>query len=222
MAGNYVAPLGGKQDETEPIGHHQHGSSRLYGHDDGHDHNHDYGHDRIYGHLHGLRRRHWCSYTLWTIIGLIALTALIAGLIILGNTRSRLIHLESVHRFCLEADGDQVEPGPGDPNGFSFGPLVMDIQSGGLSWNLIYSLIAEPNGMNIRGPLSESDPDEASVFIPLNANSASGSTGTLQDTIFVDPALFETILANPSLYYVQIDNGAFPSGALRAGINSKC
>ncbi len=214
MSGSYVSALGGKKDEPEPIGHHQHGDSHLYNHDRGHDHD--------YRHLHGSRRKHWCDYTLTTIICLIALSALVIGLILLGNTRSRVIHLESIHRFCLQADGDQVKPGPGDPNGFSYGPLTMDIRSGEISWQLIYSLITEPNGVDIRGPLSEGDPTEASVFIPLNANSASGSTGTLQDNVFVDPALFTTILLNPSLYYVQIDNGPFPNGALRAAINSKC
>ena len=215
-------------DQT-PLGHHEpsfvystHGGEHGHGPDITHNHRHGLGHSRYRHHGYYGWGGYSCNYVWRTVLGLILFAFLVVGFIFLVDTRSAVNHLTNVRRFCLQADGDQVEPGPGDGNGKAFGPLIFDLRSGEIVWNLIYTMIAEPDGLAIHGPLSEGSPNETGVFIPLNTISAAGSTGVLVGNLFVAPDLIKLIFANPSLFYVSVDNGPFPDGAVRAGITAVC
>jgi hypothetical protein len=53
------------------------------------------------------------------------------------------------------------------------------------------------------------------VVIPLPAAAASGANQVVNGCVSADPALLADIEANPTNYYVNVHNAAFPAGAAR-------
>jgi hypothetical protein len=124
-----------------------------------------------------------------------------------GAIRSQL----SSGAFAV-ATGALEIPGPGDADGSG-----MAVFTGGASNTLNYAAMIQnidaPNASHIhRGASTIAGP----VVIPLaNAypdNMATGSAGVTQ-------ALLEEILGNPTNFYFNVHNGAFPAGAIRGPLN---
>lgn len=147
---------------------------------------------------------------------------LVGGFALLVWNRLYLNNLDNVQRFCLAADGDQVEPGPGDANGRARGSVTLDRRNGRISWDLLYLDTAEPTDLTVHGPLTEANPSTVGAAATLNVDTASGTDGSLAGTVMATPALIDSILAAPAQWYVLVANGPFPDGALRGALDRRC
>jgi len=116
-------------------------------------------------------------------------------------------------------------PAPGDPDGFASGTITFDPAAlgspvyGEISWNITYSNIAAPIGFHIHTGNAGS---EGGILIGLGTTT-SGGGGTLihtyndsnWNTEWNIPEI-NSILANPSGFYLNIHTGDFADGAVRA------
>jgi hypothetical protein len=109
-------------------------------------------------------------------------------------------------RAFAELTGPNEVPGPGDPDGRGVG--IVDIHSKGrVCVNLAYDEIKRPFGFHIhRGTATEAGP----VVVEFSHLLPSGD-----GCVEADPALLEEIRANPSGFYLNVHNEAFPGGAIR-------
>jgi hypothetical protein len=114
--------------------------------------------------------------------------------------------------------GAQEVPGPGDPDGLATGRISLDDVTGEISWKFLYSNIAAPTAMHIHGP-GGSAGSAAGVFIGLGV-ATSGGPGTLFDSLIAAPAQVAAIVSDPTDFYVNIHNAAFPGGAVRGQLGN--
>ena len=125
----------------------------------------------------------------------------------------------AVTLYSAPLSGDQVVPGPGDSDAV------------GSVWDLELAIDPDvPNGGRICVGWEITDMDPAtSAEIGIGAPGESGATvvavtppdeeGTGFDCVQdLDPAIVQAILDNPTAYFVQVRNDAFPDGAMRGQI----
>jgi hypothetical protein len=125
--------------------------------------------------------------------------------------------------FNVNMTGAQEVPGPGDPDGVAAGTLTLDPVVGGgtISWSFNYSNIdgTALTGMHIHGPLPDPPAlQTANVFVGLGVGSSVPPAGTLSGSLTGQLANINTILANPTRYYVNLHSTSFPAGAVRADL----
>jgi hypothetical protein len=140
--------------------------------------------------------------------------ALTASAVIANFSEAALI-------FSINATGSQEVPGPGDSDGLATGFLTINQASDanplGVSWNISYSNIVVPTAMHIHtGALGVS----GSVFLNLGIATSGGAGTLISSTNFASPANRDSVLANPSGFYVNIHNSAHPSGAVRGQLTA--
>jgi len=124
---------------------------------------------------------------------------------------SLLTGAASAEVFNLNMTGAQEVPGPGDPDGLGVGTLTIDNVTNQIKWAFTYQNIASPTLMHIHtGALGVG----GGVLINLGV-ATTGGAGTLVNQTIASDANVNTVLANPPGFYVNIHNGAFPSGAVR-------
>ncbi len=105
----------------------------------------------------------------------------------------------------------------GDQDGEARGTLSIDSETGRIVWGLYYEAIAAPTAMHIhRGAASES----GGVVVPLNVESKLGD-GALTGTVTGELDAVGEILAAPESFYINIHNGDFRGGALRAQLGDR-
>jgi hypothetical protein len=107
--------------------------------------------------------------------------------------------------------------GVGDPDGTATGTLTVDDATGVISWDFTYANIAAPSAMHIHGPTSGPFPPErtnAGVFVGLGVAGDPG-TSRLFGTLMTSTANALAINTNPGLFYVNIHNEQFLTGAVR-------
>jgi hypothetical protein len=127
--------------------------------------------------------------------------ALAAALFLANPARSGIVHLE------IPMTGAQEAPGPGDPDGTGLAILDIDDVALTIDWNITLADVALPlSGAHIHNaPIGAPGP----VVVDFSAM-LSGS------------GLFDAdlagVLANPTQYYVNVHNSAFPGGAVRGQI----
>ena len=106
--------------------------------------------------------------------------------------------------FIVPLDGSQEAPGPGDPDGT--GSAFFSIDPGALTidWNITANDIDFPlTGAHIHvAPAGAPGP----IVVDFSAQ--------LSGTGLVDADL-AGVLANPTGYYINLHNAAFPAGAIR-------
>ncbi|MDH3419864.1 MAG: CHRD domain-containing protein [Gammaproteobacteria bacterium] len=115
--------------------------------------------------------------------------------------------------YRLELSGAQG----GDTDGTAHGTLSIDNETGRVIWGFYYSGIAAPTAMHIhRGGGGES----GGVILPLNVESKLGE-GALTGRVIADLEVLGEILADPASFYVNLHNGEFRGGALRAQLGTE-
>lgn len=167
------------------------------------------------------------GWLLWGLILLMAFLAALVGFLLLVQNRLRLNELESVQRFCLEADGAQVLGSVGDAApARALGTLTLDRALGKVSWSLLYADAGEkPTGLALHGPLDDASPETAAIVLTLDVDSAlpPGPTGELKGSKnSVAVSKIDDILDDPVRYYLQTTDTTFTAGAVRAALRSRC
>lgn len=103
-----------------------------------------------------------------------------------------------------------AEPAGGDPDGSGLVTLWLNYGAGTLCWDASWENIDEPAAGHIHvGPVGVAGP----IVIPFT-DPATGlfvASGCQQ----VDQALLKAIIEDPSAYYANLHNAAYPAGAIR-------
>ena len=145
----------------------------------------------------------------------IALVVVLAALLALGAAFAG--GGTQVGPFVLE--GDQEVPGPGDPNGFGFAELDLDVAAERVCFILEWSGIRRPFAAHIhRGQAGNAGPIRVTLFsarrpLPGTIHHVEGCVRG------VDSDLVDRIIANPDRYYVNIHNVRYPGGAIRGQLD---
>ena len=110
--------------------------------------------------------------------------------------------------------GAGVVPGPGDSDGAGSATISVSPAEGTVQFHLKVSNIDRSTAAHIH----EGGPRTAGpVVITLAPPDSSGqSVGTVK----VDVRLAQSIAKNPSAYYVNVHNAAYPSGAVRGQLGN--
>ncbi|MDZ4754099.1 MAG: CHRD domain-containing protein [Phycisphaerae bacterium] len=119
----------------------------------------------------------------------------------------------AISNFPLTFTGSQENP-PADPDGTGSGTLTIDTDTNTISWNFVYANIAVPTAMHIH---SGQDTTNGPILVGMGV-ATSGGPGTLIASTTTTPANIASILANPQNFYVNLHNGPFAGGAIRAQI----
>jgi CHRD domain len=104
---------------------------------------------------------------------------------------------------------------PADPDGTGSAAITLNVGQGTVCWQLSVSGIALPaTAAHIHAaPVGVSGP----VVVPLSAPTSGTSSGCTT----ADPVLIQRIIDFPELYYVNVHNAEFPSGAVRGQLSNR-
>lgn len=104
--------------------------------------------------------------------------------------------------------GSQVAPGPGDPDGNGQLEMEVDASTPQICPDLDVRGIDPATAAHVhRGAVGETGPAIITMEPP-----ADGESG---NCVSISRALAAELLADPSRFYVDVHNGAFPDGAIR-------
>jgi len=118
-----------------------------------------------------------------------------------------------------EVGGTPPAPGVGDPNGTGTGSVTVNVGQQRVCWEFTVANIDAPNRGHIhRAPAGSNGGIVVDFF-----NVAPGTAGPLTGctTAPLDQALLKNIIQNPSAYYLNLHNPAFPAGAIRGQLEKK-
>lgn len=108
--------------------------------------------------------------------------------------------------------GAAEAPGPGDPDGTGTARLTLNRGQGEICFELTVANIAPAAAAHIHeAPAGTPGPVVVGLTPP--------TSGTSQGCKTVDRDLIDDILQNPSDYYVNVHNAAFPAGAVRGQLS---
>lgn len=101
-----------------------------------------------------------------------------------------------------------VEVPPGDPDGFGFAKVTIDLDAN----TLCFRLSVAGTDVPVAAHIHEGGPGVVGpVVVPLEAP----ADGLANGCVTVDAALLAAIVTNPGNYYVNVHTAAFPAGAVR-------
>jgi hypothetical protein len=111
--------------------------------------------------------------------------------------------------------GDQVVPGPGDPDAVGFADVYFAIEpEGGLvcvSWEITDMDPASSAEIGFGAP-----GEVGTTYLQVSPPDEEGFGGDC--LVGLDPSIVQPLLDNPTGYFVQVRNDAFPDGAIRGQI----
>ncbi|HEX7878596.1 MAG TPA: CHRD domain-containing protein [Candidatus Eisenbacteria bacterium] len=138
---------------------------------------------------------------IWGAVASLALVALFAGMSQGGGKP-----------FNVTLSGASEVPGPGDPDGTGALKLTVNPGLGEICYTLTWDGLDGATAAHIhRAPIGEAGP----VVVPLEVS----DTGSSNDCITIDKDLAREILQNPDMFYVNVHNETYPSGAIRAQLS---
>ncbi len=111
--------------------------------------------------------------------------------------------------FNFTMSGDQVVPGPGDPDGTSNANVS-------LFFSKPYTVCAGTAPQNVERPYTSLElrwapVGEAGPLVATMTGGATPQSGCAE----VDKPVLQDIQSNPELYYLEARNAEFPNGAIR-------
>jgi hypothetical protein len=116
--------------------------------------------------------------------------------------------------FFTEMTGAQEAPNPGDPDGSGTALITLNQGQGTVCFELTVENIALPATLaHIHiGEAGSAGPPVVTLVPPADGT----SSGCIEN---VNPDLIKAIRQNPSAYYVNVHNSAFPPGAVRGQLS---
>lgn len=118
----------------------------------------------------------------------------------------------SGRKLSTTLTGAAEVPGPGDPDGAGSAHITVNVGQTEVCYTLAVSGIDPATAAHIH----IGAPDVAGpVVVPLAAPTSGSSSGCAT----VSRELAKDILKNPSDYYVNVHNAAFPAGAVRGQLS---
>jgi hypothetical protein len=104
--------------------------------------------------------------------------------------------------------GAEEVPGPGDPDGSGTALITLNQGQGLVCWELTATGILTPTAAHIHeGVFGVAGPVVVTLSPPVGGSSSGCAS--------VDSALIQSIRQNPAMYYVNVHNADYPSGAIR-------
>lgn len=129
--------------------------------------------------------------------------------------------------FHIEAKGDDVIPGPGDPDGKLFGWLRLNRNLKTIEWDFLYDKLDPLISLQIRGPLNATSVERGALAVALcGFPSPSPCPPTIPlvgivEQLHTGSGLREVITdiqKEASFYYLEGATTAFPDGAFRVSL----
>ena len=103
-------------------------------------------------------------------------------------------------------------PGPGDPDGSGTVQVTFNPDKGEVCYDMTVEKIDEATAAHIHeGAVGKDGPVKVALDAP--------KTGSAKGCKTADATLIKTIMANPTDYYVNVHNAAFPKGAVRGQLS---
>jgi hypothetical protein len=125
----------------------------------------------------------------------------------LGTTFALPAHAATT-AYSTVMTGSQERPGPGDPDAVGSAIVTLDSSTGSVCVRWHLRNVDPITAAHIHvGPPGVAGP----VVVPLPTPVGDASEGCTTAA----PALVQRIIDNPSAYYVNVHNVAFPAGAMR-------
>ena len=134
-----------------------------------------------------------------------------AVLVILASSAIPAPASNTLGTFVSTMRGANEVPGPGDPNASGSTAIIMNAVSGQVCYRVTARDISAPltAGHIHVGPAGKAGP----VVIPFP--NVVGEGPNFSGCTTASPALVQMIMANPSGYYTNVHNAAFPGGVMR-------
>ena len=139
-----------------------------------------------------------------TVVALVGLTAGVQAATTIPATQAN-----ATTTFIVPLSGVQEVPGPGDPDGTGTARLTFNPSAQTVDWTITVNNIALPT----TGTHTHQAPADASGPVVIDFGNQLSGTSLFDADV-------TAILANPSNYYVNVHNAAFPDGAIRGQLSS--
>ena len=117
------------------------------------------------------------------------------------------------HTFAMDG-AQEVPSGSGDPDGTAIGSITLSDVAGLISFDVFFANIDAPVGMHIHLGAAGVEGDPL-VTLPL---SAGVDPNSLVGFVAPPQAILQSILADPTAFYVNIQTAAYPNGAVRGQV----
>ena len=124
------------------------------------------------------------------------------------------VHLAVAQEMKVTAKltGAAEAPGPGDPDGSGTVQVTFNPDKGEVCYDMTVAKIDEATAAHIHeGAVGKDGPVKVALDAP--------KTGSAKGCKTADATLIKTIMANPTDYYVNVHNAAFPKGAVRGQLS---
>lgn len=115
--------------------------------------------------------------------------------------------------FEVALTGAEEAPDPGDPDGTGTAKITLDSAKGEVCYELMVQHIDKSNAAHVHNaPAGQAGPPVANLDPPAEGSSKGCAT--------VDAKVVADIQQNPTNYYVNVHNAAFPGGAVRGQLTA--
>jgi len=124
------------------------------------------------------------------------------------------VHLAAAQEMKVTAKltGAAEVPGPGDPDGSGTVQVTFNPDKGEVCYDMTVAKIDEATAAHIHeGAVGKDGPVKVALDAP--------KTGSSKGCKTADATLIKTLMANPTDYYVNVHNAAFPKGAVRGQLS---
>ena len=127
-------------------------------------------------------------------------------------TFAHLATAQGQAKATAKLTGTAEVPGPGDPDGSGTVQMTFNPDKGEVCYDMTVAKIDEATAAHIHeGAVGKDGPVKVALDAP--------KTGSAKGCKTADATLIKTIMANPTDYYVNVHNAAFPKGAVRGQLS---
>jgi hypothetical protein len=125
---------------------------------------------------------------------------------------THLVAAQEMGKAMARLTGEAEVPGPGDPKGSGSAQISLDPGKGEVCYELSVANIQPATAAHIHeGAAGQEGPVKVALEAP--------KSGSAKGCAKADASVIKTIAENPSGYYVNVHNAAFPKGAVRGQLS---